>query len=99
MPLSIKQRKFLRELAHPIKPVVIIGQHGLTENVCQEIVQALNYHELIKVRVNADTRESRLALIESILEKTQADPVQQIGHIAVFYKRNHKKPKISVPKI
>lgn len=96
MPLTLKQRKHLRALAHPAKPVVIIGQHGLTENISREVDQALEHHELIKVRINAGDRDERSNIIDSLLSEVSAELVQRIGHIAVLYRRNRQKPKIDL---
>lgn len=49
MNLSTKQKQHLKGLAHPLKPVVLLGSNGLTEGVLAEIEQALEHHELIKV--------------------------------------------------
>lgn len=91
MPLTQQQKSTLRRLAHDLKPVVIVGQHGLTENVLNEIELSIDYHELIKVKVNADNREQRQAFIQQIIDHTRAELVQGIGHIAVFYRRNPKR--------
>lgn len=88
--LSEKHRKQLRKLAHHRKVIVIIGQHGLTENVVLEIDQALTAHELVKVRINTGEREERAALIDRIAAQTHSDIVQRIGHIAVFFRRAEK---------
>lgn len=88
--LSEKHRKQLRKLAHHRKVIVIIGQHGLTDNVMAEIDQALEAHELVKVRVNAGEREERHAMIERVAQQTHSDVVQRIGHIAVFFRRAEK---------
>lgn len=95
MALTLKQKKSLRNSAHSLKPVVIIGQHGLTDNVLAEIELALDHHELIKVRVNAADRQARGELVERIRETTGSDLVQRIGHIAVFYRRNPEQPRIN----
>ena len=52
MNLTTKQKQYLKGLAHNLKPVVMLGQHGLTEGVLAEIDAALNHHELIKVKVS-----------------------------------------------
>lgn len=96
MKLTDQQKRHLRGLGHALKPVVILGNAGLTENVLAEIDQALTYHELIKVRVNAADREARTALIEAICEQTQGQPVQTIGHILLLFRRNPKKPRVSL---
>ena len=91
--LSEKHRKQLRKLAHHRKVIVIVGQHGLTDNVMAEIDQALAVHELVKVRINAGEREERSAMIDRVAQQTQSDVVQRIGHIAVFFRRAEK-PRI-----
>ncbi len=98
MSLNISQKKFLRGLAHNLKPVVRIGQHGLSDNVMQEIRQALEYHELIKIKVGAEDQTERDTFIEQIISITGASLIHKIGYIAVFYQRNHKKPKIQLPR-
>lgn len=87
MTLTQKQIKQYRKQAHHKKVVVIIGQHGLTENVILEIDQALETHELIKVRVNASDRDERNAMIDQIAQQTQSQVIQRIGHTAVFYRQ------------
>lgn len=98
MPLNNKQIRFLRASAHSLKPVVLIGSAGLTDNIINEINQALDDHELIKVRVNADDRDDKKEMIEKIYRSTESEQVQTIGHIAVFYRHNRKKPRIELPK-
>ena len=97
MSLTSSQKKFLRQRAHHLKPVVIVGQHGLGENLLAEVDNALAHHELIKVRVNAADREERQQLIDEISQQSQAEQVQLIGHVAVFY-RQADDPKIQLPR-
>ncbi len=97
MVLTEKQKKYLRSLAHSKKPVVIIGAAGLTEAVIAEMEGALEAHELIKVRVNAEDRDARNLMITDMCRQTGAMLVQRIGHIAVLY-RPARKPKIVLPK-
>ena len=96
MKLTDQQKRHLRGLGHALKPVVILGNAGLTENVMAEIDQALAYHELIKVRVNAADREARAALIDAICAQSKGQPVQSIGHILLLYRRNPKKPRVAL---
>jgi RNA-binding protein len=98
MPLNNKQVRFLKTQAHSMKPVVLIGSAGLTDNVVNEINQALDDHELIKVRVNAEDREDKKDMIVSIARQTEAEHIQSIGHIGIFYRHNKKKPKIILPR-
>lgn len=97
MPLKEKQKRHLRGLLHDRKPVVMIGGAGLTENVMQEIENALAHHELVKIKIAADDRPARSAMIEQIIEQTKSELVQTIGHTASFY-RQAEKPKIVLPK-
>ncbi len=59
MNLSTKQKQHLKGLAHPLKPVVLLGSNGLTEGVLAEIEQALEHHELIKVKIATEDRETK----------------------------------------
>ena len=96
MSLSQTQRRHLRKLAHHLKPVVTVGNAGLSESVLNEIEIALAHHELIKVRINAGDKAERQAMIDKIGEQTEAEWVLSIGHIAAFY-RPAEKPKIVLP--
>lgn len=96
MAVNDKQRRYLKGLAHPLKPVVMIGNSGLTPAVLNEIEQALSHHELIKVRVSGQERADRKQMLDQIAEQTSADLVMIIGHIGGFY-RPADKPKISLP--
>jgi RNA-binding protein len=88
--LSSTQRRWLRQRAHPLKPVVLLGQHGLSEAVLTEVERALDYHELIKVRLNAGDRDDRDAAVAAIAERTGAELVQRIGNVAVYFRANPK---------
>jgi len=97
--LNEQQTRYLRRLAHPLKPVVLMGGAGLTEAVLEEIRHALNDHELIKVKVVADDREQRQQIMQDICKQTQAQPVQLIGKVAVLWRRSQieKKRRIALP--
>ena len=97
MPIDQKQRRHLKGLAHHLKPVVMIGQHGLTEAVTAELAQALESHELIKIRISGADREQRKAMIEQICAASGADFIHAIGHVAVIYRRHPRQPKIVLP--
>ncbi|MCH8502503.1 MAG: ribosome assembly RNA-binding protein YhbY [Aliidiomarina sp.] len=97
MQLSNKQKQFLKGLAHPLKPVVLLGANGLTEGVVAEIDGALEHHELIKVKVPEEDRELRVAIYEAIVRETAATQVQVIGKTLVLY-RPAREPKLRLPK-
>jgi RNA-binding protein len=96
-PLTEKQKRHLKALAHPLNPVIIVGGAGVTEALLKELDSTLEHHELIKVRVNAIDREARDQLIAALCEGSQSLLVQRIGHIAVLY-RPAKKPQLKLPR-
>ena len=98
MPLNNSQLRHLRGLGHGLKPVVAIAVKGLSDNVMSEVEMALGHHELIKVRVTAEDRDSRDVLIESILALTRAEKVQRVGHVLTLYRRNPQAPRIELPR-
>ena len=98
MTISASQKRYLRSQAHHLKPVVTVGQHGLSENVFNEIEIALDFHELIKIKISGADRDDKKSMIEAISEQCGADVVQTIGHVAVLFRRNPKKPKVALPK-
>jgi len=95
--LTNPQKRHLKALAHHRKPVVIVGDNGITPAVTHEILLALDHHELIKIRVNAEDRQAREAMIAEICAATDAALVQRIGHIATLFRRNHERPRIELP--
>lgn len=86
---AVKKKK-LKSDAHSLKPVVMIGQAGLTAAVIAEIEVALDCHELIKVRIRAE-RDERKEIMNEICSATDAELVQAIGQIIVIYRYNPKK--------
>ena len=97
MALTNSQKKFLRQTAHHLKPVIWVGQHGITDGLINEIEQALDRHELIKIKLRMGEREDRDAGINKICEKTNAENIQRVGNILTIYKRNQEKPVIKLP--
>lgn len=95
--MNSKQISFLRGLAHDLNPVVMIGNNGLTEQVLKEIDVSLKSHELIKIKVFGDDRETRVAMLQEICEKTNAIAVHHIGKQLIIYRRAEQ-PKIVIPK-
>jgi len=91
-----KQLRFLKTLCHALSPVVRVGQKGLTDSVKTELEIAIAHHELIKIKVAGD-REERREIIKTLAEKSDAHVVQQVGQVAVLFRRNHEKPVIEFP--
>ena len=95
--LSTKQKQFLKGLAHHLSPVVMLGGNGLTEGVLAEIDNALNHHELIKVKIAGADRETKQLIIDAIVRETKSSNVHTIGHILVLY-RPSEEGKIQLPR-
>lgn len=96
MSLSPEQRREFRAIAHNLKPVIIVGDKGLSEGLRDELERALNDHELIKIKVASQDREARQEAINALCESSGAELVQTIGKIAVILRRASKpNPKLS----
>ena len=94
--LSGDQRRYLRGLAHGLKPIVQVGQQGVTEMVVQQLNIALYDHELVKVKVNNTYSGTIEEVAVALTDSTESACVQKIGHILVFYKANPDEPKIEL---
>jgi RNA-binding protein len=100
MNLQGYQKKHLRGLAHGFKPVVQIGQQGLSESLLEAFEEALNTHELIKVKfIEPKEKSAKLELISELEQATQAEMVGMTGHVAIFFRQNRdpEKRRITVP--
>ncbi|KGJ96065.1 ribosome assembly RNA-binding protein YhbY [Colwellia psychrerythraea] len=97
MNLNKKQIQHLRGVAHSLKPIVLLGNNGLTEAVVAEIDYALNHHELIKVKIPTDDKETKALIVEAICRETKSTQVQVIGKTLVIYRESEEK-KIRIPK-
>ena len=83
------QKKYLRGLAHDLKPVVIIGQHGLTDAVVNAIDGALRDHELIKIKYNEfKEKNQKKEISQQIQLRTGCQYAGAIGHTTIFFRQN-----------
>ena len=97
-PLTASQKRHLRGFTHDLKPVILVGQKGVTAALLAELDGALDHHELVKVKLADDDRESRATSIERIREHSGAEVVQTIGKTASFFKRNPDRNQYPLPK-
>ena len=97
MPLSKNQIKFLRSRAHDLKPVVMLGQKGLTDAVLNELEIALEHHELVKIKLAMEDRDQRKQVADQICRHCQAEVVQSIGKTLSIYRENPEKAHIALP--
>lgn len=93
MELTTQQKKKLKALAHGLRPVVTIGQQGMKDTIHEEIDQALDYHQLLKVKI-AGEKQERITLSALITKQHKSTIVQSIGSIVVFYRRNKDKENL-----
>ena len=98
--LTSIQAKFLRGLAHALKPVVFVGQKGVTNALITSTDEAFQRHELIKVKfIDFKEKEQKKEIAAAIENKTNSQMAGMIGHVAIFYKqhRDPDKRKIVLP--
>ena len=98
MAISPSQRRYLRSLAHDLHPVILLGAKGATVAVVKELDLALSHHELVKVKLSGGDKGERDAQINTLLDGTRAENVQQIGHIVVLFRRNEDDPRLALPR-
>lgn len=96
--LTSAQTRFLRGQAHGLKAMLQVGGKGVTDAVIAEVDQALEHHELIKVKIAAEDREARAAMVDALAGGTGAALVQRIGHTAVLYRASRDKRQIVLPR-
>ena len=92
LKLTPQQRRALREQAHNLNPVVMVGDAGLTDGVLKEISNSLDAHGLIKIRVFGDDRANRIDIYQTICSQLNAAPIQHIGKLLVVYRPKKEKP-------
>ncbi|GFO72448.1 RNA-binding protein [Bathymodiolus japonicus methanotrophic gill symbiont] len=90
--MNSEQLKQMKTQAHELKPVIMIGQAGLTDAVLKEIELALDTHELIKIKIRAE-RAERKQLQELICTKTKSESIQSIGQVFVIYRKKPEQAK------
>ena len=104
MKLTRKQIKFLKGLAHSLKPVLMIGKEGVSEAVTKEMDKTLSDHELIKVKIRCDERDDFIRLVGELEGLNKASLVSTLGRTALFYRastqkdEDRKKPRIKLPR-
>jgi RNA-binding protein len=95
------QKRFLRGLAHSLKPVVFVGHKGFTRSLADAMDEALDRHELVKVKfVEFKEKEKKLALTEQIEKAVACEMIGLVGHMVTFFRQQNdpEKRKIDLPK-
>lgn len=90
LEITSQERSALRAAAHPLRPVVLIGERGLTDAVLKEVETHLNAHGLIKVKVAGDDREARIAMLETLCDTLSCANVHHLGKTLIIFRPNGK---------
>ncbi len=97
MKLTGKQKRYLRSLGNPLNPVVRLGKDGLDDGVVGAVNEALERHELIKVKLELGGSEDRFEAANFLAEQTKSEVAQVMGGTILLYRKHPKEPKISLP--
>ena len=95
--LTGKQRRHLRALAHPMKPIVQIGKDGIDDGLVAAVDQALADHELVKIKVGEASALDRHAAADELAQKTRSEVAQVLGNIVLLYRPDPDEPTIKLP--
>lgn len=95
--LTGKQKRFLRAKANKIKPIFQVGKIGVNENMIEQIIDALEKRELIKVSILQNCTEDKALVAEQLVTGTNAELVQIIGNNIVLYKESKEDKQIELP--
>lgn len=95
--LTGKQKRFLRAKAHHLSPIFQVGKGGVNDNMVQQISEALEARELLKVSILQNCEEDKDEVASALAAKTEAELVQVIGHMIVLYKQSKNNRQITLP--
>jgi RNA-binding protein len=88
-----KLRKALRAAGHHLQPIVQVGKEGVTDRVLAQLSEALDHHELVKVKVGTESPEDRFEVADRIREEGNAQVAQVLGRTILSYRKHPKKPR------
>jgi RNA-binding protein len=95
--LTGKQRRYLRGLGHDLKPIVQIGKDGIDDGLVAAVGQALDDHELVKLRIGEAAKLDRHDAAEAIAQKTHSQVAQVLGNTVLLYRAHPDDPAIVLP--
>ncbi|HIE78188.1 MAG TPA: ribosome assembly RNA-binding protein YhbY [Candidatus Thioglobus sp.] len=96
--LTNNQKKYLRSLGHHLKPVVMVGQNGLSEAVLLELESTMEKHELLKIKIRTEDRDEKHKMIDKIVDYSKSNLVQVVGNIVLIYRPFKEESKIVLPR-
>jgi len=96
--LTAADRKYLRQKAHPLKAIVQVGNAGITDGLIHAVDQALEEHELIKLRF-VEHKSSKKDLSDQIADRTKSEIAGMVGHVVILYRQAQaqERRRISLP--
>jgi RNA-binding protein len=97
MALTGKQRRYLRGLGHGLEAVVHVGKDGVSDAVTAALGQALDTHELVKVKLGQNTPEDRHSAADELAARTHSELVQVLGKAILLYRAHPDEPRIALP--
>lgn len=86
LDITSQERSALRAAAHPLRPVVLIGDRGLSDSVLKEIDLNLSVHSLIKIRIGGQERQQRDLMLETICDSLSCAPIHHLGKTLIVYR-------------
>ncbi|WP_048600364.1 ribosome assembly RNA-binding protein YhbY [Rubeoparvulum massiliense] len=98
MSLTGKQKRHLRSLAHHLNPIFQVGKGGVNLNMTNQIADALEARELLKVQILQNAMEDKEEIAQQLVEGTGAELVQIIGNVIVLYKESRENKEIELPR-
>lgn len=96
MELTSKRRAYLRKRAHDLDALVRIGKDGISENLIQSILDAIESRELIKVKILQNCEEEKMEIMEQLSQCKEFEVVGIIGRTIILFKENKDKPVVSL---
>lgn len=96
--MTSKQRAYLRSLANTLEPIFQIGKSGISKNLIQQLSDALDARELIKIHVLETAPDTAKNLGIEISNLTNSTLVQTIGNKITLFKQKEKNSKYELPK-
>ncbi len=97
MPLTGKQRRFLRSRGHHLAPIAQVGKEGMTPAFVQGVAEALLAHELVKIRVGNNAMLDRKETAAALAEATSSEVAQVLGNTLLLYRRHPEEPTLELP--
>lgn len=96
MELTSKRRAYLRKKAHDLDALVRIGKDGITDNLIQSILDAIESRELLKVKILQNCEEEKMEIMEQLSQCKEFEVVGIIGRTIILFRENKDKPVVSL---